>query len=303
MASYIDLRPLPNVNNPRRQHWVSRFYLRWFATPDTTGKEDPDVWLFHKEQGDPFRTSITNVAVETFLYSPQTGEAKRDFETEHKLEKLESVIAPLWKKFATNYVDLKDSTVRKGIGLFLATLFHRNPLRMDDQLILQDKIAPRLASHPNTIKDKLSKEDRQALRGFGNREELKEGFVQHLSYASRPTAEQLIAKRWAIVESDNQAFATSDNPIMVLHEDAMLRSLGFFGGTIMVPVSPTRVMFLDENHAEGDHYYRLKPETLGAFHAIVLRHAIRFLISSRPTDEVLSEMVALGDELEAQDET
>ena len=52
-------------------------YLRSFATPDTAGEKDPDVWLFHKNEGDPFRTSISNVAVEAFLYSPISATGER----------------------------------------------------------------------------------------------------------------------------------------------------------------------------------------------------------------------------------
>jgi len=87
---------------------------------------------------------------------------------------------------------------------------------------------------------------------------------------------------------------------MVMHEDLLLSSLGFFGGTIMVPISPTRMMVLDDNHNEGNNYYKLQRETLGAFHGIVLRHAIRFLISSRHSDETLMEMAEVVDQLELE---
>lgn len=120
------------MNKPRRQHWVPRLYLRAFATPDTVGEEDPDVWLFHKDEGDPFRTSISNVAATSFLYSHRTTSGERDFDVEDRLSSLESSLAPLWRRLADEFVDLEDSIVRKGIGLFLATLFHRNPQRVDD---------------------------------------------------------------------------------------------------------------------------------------------------------------------------
>lgn len=84
---------------------------------------------------------------------------------------------------------------------------------------------------------------------------------------------------------------------MVMHEDLLLRNLGFFGGTILVPVSPIRMMIIDDNHEEGNNYYKLQPETLGAFHAVVLRHALRFLISSQHSDEVLLEIADVSDSL------
>jgi len=35
---------------PKQQHWVPRFYLSFFATPDTSLKEEPQVWLLGKDQ-------------------------------------------------------------------------------------------------------------------------------------------------------------------------------------------------------------------------------------------------------------
>lgn len=293
------------MNRPRRQHWNPRLYLRSFATLDTAGNDDPDVWLFHKDEGDPFRTSISNVAVEIFLYSPRSGNGQRNFEADGKLQMLESTIAPLWKQLAEGRVELDDPVVRKGIGLFLATLFHRNPQRMDDQRVLLAEVIRRYEESAD-VRKRISHQEYERLinayNSYDNREELKQAFVEHLLSVSRPTAERLIAKRWAVIVSEEPLFATSDQPFMVLHEDIFLRSTGFLVGAIMIPISPTRVMFLDDNHQEGNHYYALQPETIGAFHGIVLRHAVRFMISSRPSDEVLAELVNLADRLGAETE-
>jgi len=283
------------VSNPKRQHWVPKLYLRGFATPDTAGKDDPDVWLFHKEDGDPFRTSISNVAAGSFLYSSRSETGERDFDVEKRLGELENTIAPLWRKFANGFVSLEDLTLRKGISLFISTLFHRNPQRIDDHLTFLDKLKPqtgvtearasRVTNEPNKTRRKV-------------REGLTDGFVHTLLSESGPTAEQLIKKRWAVMVAKKPLFATCDNPVMVLHDDSTLRGLGFFGGDILVPVSPTRMMILDDKHSEGNNYYELHPETLGALHGITLRYSLRFLISSRPSDEVLSELVALSDRID-----
>jgi hypothetical protein len=277
------------MSKPRRQHWVPRIYLRSFATPDTIGKENPDVWLFHKEAGDPFRTSISNVAAESFLYSPQTANGERDFGIEDQLANLESSIAPLWRRFANEFVDLKNPIVRKGLGLFLSTLFHRNPQRIDDHAKILSEIKSGSKQDFRTVaKDNLHK---------SIREKFKSEFVQTLLTESIPTAEQIMKKRWAVVVSNEPVFATSDHPFMVMHEDLLLRNLGFFGGTILVPVSPIRMMIIDDNHAEGNNYYELQRDTLGAFHAVVLRQALRFLISSCASDEVLCEIAKVSDGL------
>jgi hypothetical protein len=293
------------MNHARRQHWNPRLYLRSFATPDTAGKDDPDVWLFHKDEGDPFRTSISNVAVEIFLYSPKLENGQRNFKADSRLQTLESTIAPLWKELAEGRVELDDPVVRKGIGLFLATLFHRNPQRMDDQRVLLSEVIRRYEESAD-VRKRISSQEYEKLinanNAYDNREELKDSFVAHLLNVSRPMAEQLISKRWAVLVAEEPLFATSDQPFIVLHEDIFLRSIGFFAGSIMIPISPTRVMFLDDSHEEGNGYYALQPETIGAFHGIVLHHAIRFMISSRPSDEVLAELVELADRLDPKTE-
>src|SRR5260370_22801288 len=101
------------MSDPKRQHWVPKFYLRGFATPDTAGEEDPDVWLFPKEDGEPFRTSISNIAASSFLYSTISETGERDFTVEKILGDLETAIAPLWTKLATDFVSLDNPTVRK----------------------------------------------------------------------------------------------------------------------------------------------------------------------------------------------
>ncbi|HKO61190.1 MAG TPA: DUF4238 domain-containing protein [Pyrinomonadaceae bacterium] len=283
------------MSDPKRQHWVPRLYLRGFATPDTAGQEDPDVWLFHKEEGDPFRTSISNVAAGSFLYSSRSETGERDFTVEKRLGELENTIAPLWRKFANGFVSLEDPTLRKGIGLFISTLFHRNPQRIDDHLTFLDKLKPQTGTteaQANPETTELNTTRRKVRKG------LTDGFVHTLLSESGPTAEQLIKKRWAVVVAKEPVFATCDNPVMVLHDDSRLRGLGFFGGDILVPVSLTRMMMLDDKHSEGNNYYELYGETLGAFHGITLRYALRFLISSRPSDELLSELVTLSDQLD-----
>lgn len=38
---------------PKQQHWVPRFYLRYFATPETAAGDEPQVWILSKDEGEP----------------------------------------------------------------------------------------------------------------------------------------------------------------------------------------------------------------------------------------------------------
>jgi hypothetical protein len=50
-------------NRPKNQHWVPRFYLRQFATPETREKDAPQIWMFSNQDrdGDERLTNIKNV--------------------------------------------------------------------------------------------------------------------------------------------------------------------------------------------------------------------------------------------------
>ena len=40
------------MSDPKRQHWVPTLYLREFATPETDGEDDPDVWGSERQSKD-----------------------------------------------------------------------------------------------------------------------------------------------------------------------------------------------------------------------------------------------------------
>src|SRR5260221_12342043 len=109
-------------------------------------------------------------------------------------------MAPLWRKFANGFVSLEDVTLRKGIGLFISTLFHRNPQRIDDHLTFLDKFRPQtgLAEGGSNSKTNEPNKTRRKVR-----EGLTDGFVHTLLSESGPTAEQLIKKRWAVMVARN----------------------------------------------------------------------------------------------------
>ena len=136
---------------PKNQHWVPRFYLNYFATPESIDSKDPQVWFFFKrpEDGPPVCTNVRNVAARRHLYTPVITGGIRDWAIEVRLAKLESTLAPLWRDLATNFVDLGCESVRKGLSLFTAALMLRHPasLRMTgsihEQLIAFYETLPR----------------------------------------------------------------------------------------------------------------------------------------------------------------
>jgi Protein of unknown function (DUF4238) len=288
------------MTKPKRQHWVPRLYLSSFATPETADLEDPYIWCFHKEAGEPFCTSIKNVAAETYLYSPLGQDGARSWEMEDKLAGLESAISPLWRALADDFVDLGHETSRKGIALFVATLFLRNPQRLEDHRHLQNEVLVRLKDlEPTKPPLPTLQEQPQPATNAGTNADtdlvLRHGFVDHIRASGRRLAEQLMAKRWAVIYSEEPSFATSDNPLMVTHEDQTLRGLDSLRGTLILPVSPTRVLMLDDSAEPPNAYYKANPYTPGACNGLSMRHSLRFLLSSVQSDQILAGIVAAGD--------
>jgi hypothetical protein len=91
-------------------------------------------------------------------------------------------------------------------------------------------------------------------------------------------------------------FISSDNPVTVLHP-----SLTFFGfdnpeTSVIFPLSPTRVLQMDNLHGEPDgHYYTVKPGP-AALNLLQWRGAHEYMFSHRQTDLVYAEMLKAAED-------
>ena len=117
------------MNLPKHQHWVPQFYLRHFATPETRGNEDAQVWIFSKEEadGDETLTNVRNVCGKRYLYTPFDESGERVWNFEKKLDGLETTMGLIWPDLANGFIDIGNSTLRKGVSLFVAVMHLRNP--------------------------------------------------------------------------------------------------------------------------------------------------------------------------------
>src|SRR5205807_6608468 len=114
---------------PKHLHWVSYFYLRYFATPESRYGKRPQVWIFSKEDadGEEVLTNIRTVCGKRYLYAPMDATGNRIWHLEEKLHDLETVIGRLWPKVAEGFIDLSNDAIRKGLSLFIALMDLRHP--------------------------------------------------------------------------------------------------------------------------------------------------------------------------------
>jgi hypothetical protein len=306
------------MSSTKRQHWVPQFYLRQFAIPETAGGAE-QVWTLSRRKEDtaePRRFTVKDAAVETFLYSPKHPDGSRRFETENKLAGLESTLAKLWPRLATEVLPLTNN-VRKILAIFLATLYLRHPRRRVDQkyahaqLVRGFEAAFGASGHmPPEIK-LVCRGRENILRTAGYDEwknagddHLHQMFVDFLNREAIGLAERLLAKRWSVILSDTPVFATSDEPfVLEAPPERAGRPAGFAtpGVTLSFPICPHRLLRIDDKAGENGVYYSLYDAdhlpfpACAVFNYAIWVNAHRFMFSHRRSDEVIREIAAFVD--------
>lgn len=299
------------VSKPKNQHWVPQFYLKYFATPETILKENPQTWFFSKneEDGDPKLTNIKNICAKRFLYSPKNKEGQREWELEHSLSTLETLISVVWPSLAEGYTDLLWEPMRKAVSLFIAILYIRHPNNLKEcenihnKLVsLYDKLPKKQDGTPSfthaEINEKLVEIETHDWHEYRkwDEDDHHRFFCDSIKGHSGKMAKYLLKKRWSIIFSENPAFITSDNPVCKFHLEKVKFGFATQGTIITLPISPTRLLIMDDNHEEpAGQYYPLKEDGPGPFNLGIWRNSSRFMISQRNVDQVLAEICEWAD--------
>jgi hypothetical protein len=270
-------RSMPPAKN---QHWVSQFYLRHFATPETRGKDAASqVWIFSCDEGDGDETltNIRNICAKRYLYTPVGSSGERAWDLDKKLEDLEEMAGGFWPAIADSFVDLGDSDVRKGVALFVAILHLRNPATLKaledvhHQLVrFFDDGPKRSDGTPDLdsieIAGKIHEVDTtgwHAYRAWGKNDHQRL-FVEFIQGEATRIAEMLLTKRWSMVFAERDTFITSDKPVGLQHRTKTNYGFGTPGTILTFPVSPRRLLVMDDLHHEpANQYYPLKPSLAG----------------------------------------
>ncbi|MHB1291735.1 MAG: DUF4238 domain-containing protein [Sulfuricella sp.] len=109
-------------------------------------------------------------------------------------------------------------------------------------------------------------------------------------------AKMLLSKRWSIMCATEDVFITSDQPVSIQHQSRQKAGLGTHGTIVIFPISPKRVLVMDDKHSEpANQYYPLQESSAGAFNFGIWRNGSRFMVTGRPVAEVLAEIIAFGE--------
>ncbi|WP_373032920.1 DUF4238 domain-containing protein [Sulfurovum sp.] len=299
-------------SKPIKQHWVPRFYLKEFATLETRDKKESQVWIFSKNEGAPTKVNIKDIAAKRYLYSPKDENNERCWKMEDKLASLESLISQIWPNFANGFIDLNNKAFRRGISLFLATLHLRHPKRLNEY----DKLQKQLIDIYDTLpKDKNgnpmigSIETKKGVFEFDSSDwerysnpteyDKQKFFVDTIKESAIEIAEAFMKKRWSVIFSESEQFITTDSPLIISNSivgKTQNYGINTKGTEITFPVSPTRILILDDMFDQPhSQYYPLQGNVAFAINLQIWQGAHQFMISHRNPDEVNYEMIKFVD--------
>ncbi len=279
----------------KRCHWVAQSYLRAFAADGNARR----IWRFSKSGGEPELKRIDKVAVKFHLYAPAGPDGRREDALERKLADLERFFGdPMWKVICTDLPDLSWEPLRKMIALIAAVTWLRTPRQFEFWQSMHRRFIEFFARYeclPDSVvlngrRVKLDRSSWPAYRD-ATAEDMKKAWNEWLGQAAG-IAKMFLKMRWAVIVSDEPVFITSDNPVLVGDTLGPHKGLQHPETMVTFPLSPTRVLVMDNRHSEPDgQFYPLKHDP-AATNMLIWRNSIEHMFSPRNPDEVCAEMLA-----------
>jgi hypothetical protein len=279
----------------KRCHWVAQSYLNAFAAHQNRQK----IWRMSRNGGEPELKRIDKVAVKFHLYAPLGADGRRDDALEKKLADLENWFGErMWKAVCNEFPDFSWKPLRKMVALLAAVTWLRTPRQFEFWKSMHLQFAEFFAHCGNlpdavTINDHRMEFDHSSWPAYrdATEEDMKRAWNQWLSQAA-DIATMFLGMRWAIFISEKPVFITSDNPVLVGDTLSPFRGLEHQDTIVTFPLSPTRVLMMDNRHEEPDaQFYPLKNDP-ASINGLIWRNAIEHMFSPRDPHEVCAEMIA-----------
>ena len=279
----------------KRCHWVAQSYLKAFAA-DGNGQR---IWRFSRNEGEPELKRIDKVAVKFYLYAPMGSDGRRDDVLEKKLAHLENWFGdPAWIAVCNEFPDFSWKPLRKMVALLTAVTWLRTPRQFEFWKSMHRQFVDffsRCDNLPNTISinDRSVDLDHSSWPVYRDEteEDMKLAWNKWLGQAAC-IANIFLEMRWAILMSEKPVFITSDNPVLVGDTLGLNRGLKHPDTIVTFPLSPTRVLIMDNRSGEPDaQFYPLRHDPAST-NMLIWRNAIEYMFSPRNPDEVCAEMIA-----------
>lgn len=223
-------------NEPIRQHWVPKVYLRGFCSHPPAREQ---IHVYDTKTGARFLTSIDKIAVKSHFYTLALGTGKQSYAVEKAFSQIESEVGPVITKMRTTQelpVDVQSFTI---LAKFVATLHMRT--RQGLQIIhahreeVRSGVAPdQSVLHDPSLFDLLEFDD----------EEMRELFAKSAIIVGTRIAEHLKTMHWRLLRATETYFITSENPVYSFHPTEQRWGLGTSGACTLFPISPSLLLHL-----------------------------------------------------------
>lgn len=285
----------------RNQHWVPQFYLRYFATPETRDSASPKIWAFPIHAGEEFVTSPRNVAAKRDLYSFCTGKV------DEELAALEGTLRQYWPTLTEKQYPI-DLGFRRGISLFIATLYMRHPATLDRQRRFATTMKNALALPPQdtsghmstasvTIRGETYAIDPVELEEFraSTDEDIKANWGTMILSTSGWLAQQLVELPWTVLVRDEPAFITTDQPVTLINSNRDNTPILHPDTVIYFPLSTTKLVVINQNRHRNSHIVQIARGHEAVFNYILFRSAYQHVFSAWDSIYLMDQVVRFGD--------
>ncbi len=305
MYNSIKNKRINMINEPRKQHFIPRFYIKEFAIEELSkiNTKEKKVSTYFKNENLFEERNIKSIFHKQYLYSPKDESGLRNFYFEKKLGSLENGLSLIWKDLATDYIDLNNWRFKKLIAIFLSTLILRHPNKLKEYENMRKFLLNIvLENNPKNndqcifiIKNKEHIIDIQKMEKeytSMTEEEKKLEFIEYIEFFNIEFSEILLKKKWSIFITEDY-FISSDNPICITNIEREIYGLDTEGTVIYFPISPTRLLELrDYKEEEKDEliYFPIKKGHHSLFNFLIYNNSEEIVISNNKMERVINEI-------------
>jgi len=266
------------MNDPVRQHWVPRLYLRGFCAPPV---ELAQIHTFDLESGRTFLVSIDRTAVKRHFYTLQRDSASPSFAVERALEKLEAAAAPVLRQIRREQV-LPTGERLQVFARFLGSLHMRSRQGLQAIRGWRDDVGA------NAHLYSIDPERRTELAASSD-EEMRELFAKSAVVVGERIGDRLLKSIWRLIRADEGYFFTSENPVFCFHPTEARWGLETPGAHTLCPLSPTLLLHISpEPVLHGSGTLGAQSDAVHGLNGLILLGAEQFLYADRPFDSVKS---------------
>ncbi|OYT91753.1 MAG: hypothetical protein CFE43_11675 [Burkholderiales bacterium PBB3] len=266
-------------DQPVRQHWVPRVYLRGFCSDP---KDRKQIYVRDLASGTNFLSSIDRVAVKKHFYTLNRMSDSPSYAVENYLASIESEVAPVLTAVCESQELPIDHSALVVLSRFLATLFIRS--RQGLQVVhghreeVREAFVKGGAGQPPDYAAALLALDDEAMR---------ELFARSVVVVGARISERLLGMNWRLLRATDAYFLTSENPMFAYHPTGERWGLETPGAHILCPISPILLLHLStEPVIPGEGTFDMSHMGVKGLNGLILLNAEQFLFSDRPFDDV-----------------